>query len=51
MGDFEENKVADIFHKLQKLRRFERKDVSQLQAMNMIDALTKYESGVLNLSA
>lgn len=45
-GDSEENKVAGIFHRLQKLRRFERKGVSQLHAMNMNDALTKYESGI-----
>jgi hypothetical protein len=45
-GDFDENKVADIFQKIQKLRRFERKSVSQLQVMNLNDALSKYESGI-----
>jgi len=45
-GDFEEGRVKDIFHKLQKRRRFERKSASQLQDMNLNDALTKYESGI-----
>jgi hypothetical protein len=45
-GEIEEDKVANIFQKIQKLRRFERKYVSQLQAMNLNDALSKYESGI-----
>jgi hypothetical protein len=45
-GEIEEDKVANIFQKIQKLKRFEKKDVSELQTMNLIDALSKYESGI-----
>jgi hypothetical protein len=45
-GEIDENKVVNLFQKIQKLRRFEKKDVSQLQTMNLIDALNKYESGI-----
>jgi hypothetical protein len=45
-GEIDENKVADIFQRMQKLKRFEKKDVSERQTMNLNDALGKYESGV-----
>jgi hypothetical protein len=45
-GEIEEDKVADIFRKIQKLKRFEKKDVSELQTLNLNDALSKYESGI-----
>lgn len=45
-GEIEEDKVADIFQKIQKLKRFEKKDVSELQTLNLNDALSKYESGI-----
>jgi hypothetical protein len=45
-GEIDENKVADIFKRIQKLKRFEKKDVSERQTMNLSDALTKYESGI-----
>jgi hypothetical protein len=46
MGGFEEGRVADIFHRIKKLRRFERKSASQLHDINLNDALTKYETGI-----
>lgn len=45
-GTFGEDKVADIFQKIQKLGRSEKKNVSQLETMNLNDALSKYESGI-----
>jgi hypothetical protein len=45
-GKIDEEKAANIFQKIQKLKRFEKKDVSERQAMNLSDALTKYESGI-----
>jgi hypothetical protein len=45
-GEIDEKKAADIFQRIQKLGRLDRKDVSQLQTMNLIDALNKYESGI-----
>ena len=45
-GEIDEKKVANIFQRLQKLKRFEKKDVSERQTMNLNDALSKYESGI-----
>jgi hypothetical protein len=45
-GEIYESKIVDIFQKLQKLGRVEKKDVSQLQTMNLNDPLSKYESGI-----
>lgn len=45
-GEIDEKKAANIFQNIQKLGRFEKKNASELQAMNLSDALNKYESGI-----
>jgi hypothetical protein len=45
-GEIDENKVVDIFQRLQKLKRFEKKSVSERQTINLINALSNYESGI-----
>jgi hypothetical protein len=42
----EEQKIIEIFRKIQKLRRFERKSISHLPEINLIGALSLYESGM-----
>lgn len=45
-GSIEEQMIIEIFRKIQKLRRFEKKDVSNLQNLNLNNALRHYESGI-----
>jgi hypothetical protein len=42
----EEIKIVETFRKIQQLRRFERKSASQLRALNLNTALSKYENGI-----
>lgn len=45
-GTIEEQKIMEIFRKIQKLRRFDRMDSSNLQNLNFNNALRHYESGI-----
>ena len=45
-GCFEEQRVIETFRKIQKLRRSERMDSSNLQNLNLNSALKHYESGI-----
>jgi hypothetical protein len=45
-AEINENKIVETFRKIQQLRRFKWKDASQLQTINLNDALSKYESGI-----
>jgi hypothetical protein len=44
--NIEEQKMLEIFRKIQKLRRFERKGISNLPEINLIGALGLFESGM-----
>jgi hypothetical protein len=47
-GLIEERKVLEIFQRIQKLRRFERKLASDLRNINLGNAMSHYENGIVD---
>jgi hypothetical protein len=50
LGQIEEKLVSQIFKKIQRLKRFEKKQEHDLQYINLNSALSHYESGILDFN-